>query len=628
MAEEILYDGTSDFALGQDSWHLPDRIQENQFAKGVNVTTKGGGLRPRPPYVRQDQVFDDQTIPQSHSTRMSEEFWRGGKFQAAFAYVALPDRYIMSVVNGLIFQTNIVTGRTTLLSSELRLNPNASRINWSYAGKYLVFFNFPDYPLIYDGVTLFKANPENMVNGALQPQVPISNLGTFNQNRLFVANTGVEFTAGDPVGNLLTPEAPITFTEVFTPSSPFVNQVISLPVENTQYPITAMGFIQQLDSSTGVGPMFVATADKFYFFNTQQPRDQWTSGQFGGVLISNAGIPGARAVVNVNSDLLFMTPQAKIHALSTARNEARKWGNVPISREVENWLKIRSPELAQFAVMGYFNNRIYATANPYRVVASSFDRQPIFDYAHGGLVVLEIENLASLVTAGTPAWAGLWTGINPMEFISFGDRAFVISKDGAGAFGENAIYEISLDGVGIEDDAGRFSRPIRSVVYTRQYDFRNPYVYKWEQTVSMHLQDLAGKIDLLVERRPRQSHEFLEYGKWSHDAPVEQCKMPTDEQLNGLTSQSFTQLTFGDPVKKGCSPLNGDSYSIFQESQLRLTITGGRWLLEDLRMSSVVNPNVERQEQFMCQKLPPKRLPLQCNDALEWGIPEPSVCQT
>lgn len=628
MAEDTLYDGTGDFALGQDSWHLPDRIQENQYAKGVNVTTKGGGLRPRPVYVRQDQVFDDQTIPQVNSIRRSEEFWRGGKFQAAFPYVALPDRYIMSVVNGLIFQTNIETGRTALLSNELRLNPNASRINWSYAGKYLVFFNFPDYPLIYDGVTLFKANPNNMINGALQPQVPISNLGTFNQNRLFVANTGVEFTAGDPVGNLLTPEAPITFTEVFTPSSPFVNQVISLPVESTQYPITAMGFIQQLDSSTGIGPMFVATADKFYFFNTQQPRDQWTQGQFGGVLIANAGIPGARAVVNVNSDLLFMTPQGRIHALSTARNESRKWGNVPISREVDNWLKIRSPELAQFAVMGYFDNRIFCTANPYRTIATGFNREPIFDYTHGGLVVLEIENLASLVTAGTPSWAGLWTGINPMEFVCFGDRAFVISKDGDGAFGENAIYEIAPDGAGIEDDAGRFKRPVRSVVETRAYDFKNPYLYKWEQTIAMHMTELAGDINLLVERRPRQSHEFLEYGKWAHTAPVEQCGMPTDAQLNGLSPHSFMQLTFGDPVKKGCSPLNGDSYSIFQESQLRLTITGGRWLLEDLRMSSVIAPNVERQEQFMCNKLPKKRLPLQCDSALEWGIPEPSVCQT
>lgn len=622
---EAFYDGTFDFALGQDSWHLPDRIQPNQYAKGVNVTTKGGGLRPRPPYTRVDLNFEDATIPITHSERFVSEFWGGGKFQAALPYLVGLDRYILTIVNGLIFQTNIKTGRTVILSRDLRLNPNAARINWSFAGSYIVFFDYPDYPIIYDGTKLFRSNPENVVNGQLQPQVPISTLGTFNQNRLFIANAGIEFTAGDPVGSLLTPEAPITFAEVFTPSSPFVNQFFSLPEGEVVYPITAMGFIQQLDSSTGIGSMFVATGQKFYFFNTQVPRDQWSQGQFGGVLINNAGVAGQRSVTNVNSDLLFLTPQAKIHALSTARNEARKWGNVPISREVENWLRIRDPELAQFAVMGYFNNRIYATANPYRTIAEGTDRRPIFDYTHGGLVVLEIENLSSLVTAGSPCWAGLWTGVNPMEIITFDDRAFIISKDGCGAFGQNAIYEIT-ENVGVYDDVGRYTRPIRSVVYTRAYDFRDPYVKKWEQAISLHMNDLQGEIDLLIERRPRQSHEFLEYGRWKHNAVFENCGMPTDLEFNGISSQSITQLTFGEPKVNQCSPINGDQYRVFEENQLRMTISGGKWLLEDLRMKAELFPYVERQDEFMCKKLPEKRLPLPCDDALDWGIPEPSVC--
>jgi hypothetical protein len=622
---EPLYDGTLDFSLGQDAWHLPDRIQPNQYAKGVNVTTKGGGLRPRPPYTRIDMEFDAQTIPVTYSERTTREFWCGGKFQAALAYVAGPDRYILTVVNGIVFQTNIKTGRTAALSLTLTLNPNIARINWSYADKYIVFFDYPDYPIIYDGMKLFRSNPENIVNGQLQPQVPISTIGTFNQNRLFISNAGTEFTAGDPVGNLLTPEAPITFTEVFTPSSPFVNQFFSLPTNDTIYPITAMGFIQQLDSSTGIGAMFVATAQKFYFFNTQVPRDQWSQGQFGGILINNAGVAGQRAVVNVNSDLLFMTPQAKIHALSTARNEARKWGNVPISREVENWLKLSDPMLSQFAVMGYFNNRIYCTANPYRTIATGFDRQPIFDYTHGGLVVLEIENLSSLVTTGVPCWAGLWTGVNPMEFVTFDDKAFIISKDGCGPGGENAIYEIT-ENVGVYDDVGRYTRPIRSVVETRGYDFKDPYMKKWEQAVSFHIEELEGELDLLIERRPRQSHEYLEYGRWKHNAGFENCGMPTDAELNGIASQSFSQLTFGEPKEKGCSPITSEQYRVFEEIQLRLTILGGRWLIPDIRMKAEFAPHQERQVEFMCKELPEKRLPLPCDDALDWGIPEPSVC--
>lgn len=622
---EPLYDGTLDFSLGQDAWHLPDRIQPNQYARGVNVTTKGGGLRPRPIYSRLDLNFDDTTIPLDFGFRTIKEWWSSGKFQAALAYLSGPDRYILSVVNGLIFQTNIRTGHTSVLSTEFRLNPNAARINWSYAGHYVVFFDYPNYPLIYDGMKLFRSNPLNEVNGQLQPQVPISVLGTFNQNRLFIANAGVEFTAGDPVGNLATPEAPITFTEVFTPSSPFVNQFFSLPEEESIYPITAMGFIQQLDASTGIGAMFVATAQKFYFFNTQNPRSAWGESQFGGVLINNAGIPGQRAFVNVNSDLLFLTPQAKIHALSTARNEAKKWGNVPISREVENWLKLRDPELAQVAVLGYFNNRIFASANPYRVIAQGVNREPIFDYCHGGFVVLEIENLASLVTAGTPTWAGLWTGVNPMEFVSFDNQAFVVSKDGSNSFGQNAIYELS-ENAGIYDDIGTYTRPVRSVVYTRSYDFKDPYSKKWEQSFSFHIQDLKGKIDLKVERKTGASHEFREWGQWKHDASFENCGLPSDAELNGISSQDMPQLTFGEPVDLSCNPITHDQNRVFHENQVRMTISGGKWLLADVRMKAELFPYVERQVEFMCAPLPPKRLPLPCDDALDWGIPEASVC--
>lgn len=622
MAQQILNDGTFDFSLGQDSWHHPDRIQKNQYAKGINVTTKGGTLKPRPRYHRLEMIFDDDVIELDVGTRPIEQLWQGGKFQAALPFTLVPDRYILSVVCGFIFITNVATGHTSLMSKDIRVNPNAARINWSYAGQYIVIFDYPDYPVIIQGEKIFRANPNNIVNGQPQPQVPISVLGTYNQNRLFVANAGVEFTAGDPVGNLQTPEAPITFTEVFGPNAPFVNQFISLPVEDTSYPITAMGFIQQLDSSTGIGPMFVATANKFYFFNTQQPRVQWETGQFGGLLISNAGLPGNRAFVNVNSDLAFITPNMEIHTLSTARNEARKWGNIPISREVQNYLQLSSPELAQFAVAGYFNNRLYFTANPYRVISQGRNAEPIFDYVHGGFVVLEIENLASLVSAGTPCWAGLWTGVNPMEFVSFEDEAFIVSKDGCQPFGENAIY--TLEENELYDTIGRYTRSVRSIIETRQYDFGNGYIQKQEGTVALHFGDLEGKISLDISRKPQQSSDYLKWGDWSYEAPVETCDFPTDEQFNGFAEHNFEQLIFGDAKVQACHPLLGEQFKIFQETQLKLIIEGGEWTLMDVKISANEIPFVERQEEWMCKKLPPKLLPAQCDET--WNIPEPTIC--
>jgi len=622
--QNILTDGTADWSLGQDAWHSPDRIAPNQYWKGINVSTRGGFLSPRARYCQLQLTFEDKRITTSYGySRTIADIWTAGKFQAFIYYNQLPDEYLITVVCGLIYRTNIRNGKTILMSEDIKVNQYRPRINWSYAAGSIVIFDFPNYPVIITGDDVMRSDPNNVINGFSQPQVPISTMGTYNQNRLFVANEGTEFTAGDPVGNLLTPEAPLTFTEVLTPSSPFYRQFFTLDTFNNAPTITAMGFIQQLDSNTGIGPMFVSTEDNLFFYNTNQPRDAWTQGQFGGLLLANAGVIGPRAIVNVNSDLLFLSAQGKVHALSAARAESKRWGNVPISREVEVFLRTPEHRINSYATLGYFNNRIYISANPYRIGALDREARPVSDYAFGGFVVMELDNLSSFLSEGSPTWSGLWTGINPMDIINTRDKCFVISKDYEVA---NAIYEITDD---IDTDiAYGLKRQVRSVVYTKEYEFENPFTQKREHNLVLQTKNLAGKIKIIIERKPSHSSKFLLWDTWEYEAPIEACDIPCDEFLKGLANHELKEIIFGDAEEQGCSPITGDVYNTFLKNQLRIIIQGDYWELDHVKFSARLVEFLERPTKVVCGKLPVQYIEAPCDSAVDWAIPTLSRCET
>lgn len=613
---DMLADGNTDFTFGQDAYTHPNSIRENQYAKGVNVICRGSALRPRPRYTDFELHFEQRLIPIKRGSRTFESVWRAGKFQAIIPYPLRPDNYLITVVNGLICKTNIANGNTILLTEDVKVNGRASRINWSYAANKIVLFDYPANPVVIDGMNVFRTSLMHKINGLSAPQIPISNMGTYNQNRLFIAGATTEFTAGDAVGNILTPEAPITFTEVFLPSSPFVNQFFSLPGDETVYPITAMGFIQELDSNTGIGPMFVATSKKVFYFKTNQPRAQWTAGQFGATLLTNSGIVGPRAFVNVNSDLVFLSEDG-VHALSTSRNESQRWGNVPISREVNNYLKLKEINLTRFAALGYFNNYIFITANPYRVQALTTDGRPITDYANGGMVVLDLASISTMLVEGTPVWDGLWTGADVMDMCNISNRFFMMSKDGIGGSGQNTLYE--LDDRAGDDIVRGHTRPVRSTVYTKEYDFKQPFVQKKESSMVVHLQDIGGNVKLDIERKPSHSNKFLDYAHWEHEAPQDICSMPPVELLNGIDRQQFKQLIFGDGKEGGCNPVSKDLYEQFRSVQYRLGLQGD-WLLEGFKVNAEVVPFVERPDNVTCEDLPEVRLSAQCEP--DWIVPD------
>lgn len=617
MAEDrpLLQDGSTDFSGGQDASVTPDRVAQNAFSSAVNTSTRNGALNPRYPFERMNLSIQEGeiTLPNLY-TRTYEDIFRSGKFQMATPYVVGPDFYVVIVISGIIFFYNQNTNEVSVveIEDEEHLDEHRDRINFSQAGKYLVLYDYPAYPIIIEGPSARRANPNDN-------EIPISTLGTYNQNRLFIANAGNDFTAGDPAGSAATPNAPITFNEIIIGGSPFFGDLYSLPTSDPNYPITAMTFLQVSDSTTGIGPLLVATERAIYSFLTQQPRSLWTNGQFGSNLLMDAGIAGPRSFVNVNSDLFFISGDGEVRALSMSRDEQRRWSKVPLSREVENWLKFSDKMLAKYAVLAYFNNYIFVTANPYRVLVKDTEGLSVPDYAHGGFVMMNLANISKLGQTSAPVWDGLWTGVNPMEICVSNKRCFVISKDPGNV---NHIWEVRTDS-GF-DRAGKLTRPITSKIYTREYDSGDPFQNKEPHSLDVSLGQVEGEFSLDIKYKPSHSSIFLPWRMFKHFAPFQICGVPIGEAVRGFTPHDFKALNLGGPQsQEACDPISGNFYRLYQKLQLRLQLRAKNWRIDAFKLKSVLRP--QNENQVLCKELPPAELVAECND--DWKVEEFTQCQ-
>lgn len=616
MAENnFVLDGNVSFVGGQDASKIPDKVPENGYFSGVNVTTQQGDIGPRWGLRKLKLTFQagGVTLKTNHIKEFDNIF-HSGKFQLIAPYSVGQEFYLIIVIAGVIFLYNQGTNNVTIIpmkEGEDGLNPLEPRLNWSPGGRFFVIFDFPAYPVIIENFEARRADPNKF-------EVPISTIGAYNQNRLFIGNAGNEFTAGDPAGNPLTPDAPITFEEVEAPSAPFLGQIFQLSTNYGNDPITAMAFLQLIDTSTGIGPFLVSTQNAIYSYNTQQPRTVWENGQFGSIFTFNNGIVGPRAFVNVNSDLFFLSNDGQVRSVSMSRDEQHKWSKVPLSKEVQNWLVYPDRDLVKFSTMAYFKNKIFVTAKPYRVEARNIDGSFAIDYVNGGFVVLELDNISTLGQDSTPAWAGVWTGVRPMDTAVNNNRFFVISKDEAFS---NELYEFIPDST--VDEINDQERYIQSYLYTRQYVSQNSFQNKELHSVDLSIHNLEGDFELEIKYKPSHASRYLDWAKFSHKAPWRTCKVPTDSQLQGFASQQFKDLVFGVPENQTCNPVTQEFYRFYRKVQLKLSLSGRNWALQELRLKSIVMPQAELIN--VCGEYPIFEFFKECDT--DWSIPEINLCQ-
>lgn len=602
---QVLVDGTAEFLGGQNEAVPGDRVAQNQYVRGVNVTTRDGYLSPRPAFVHRDV----RVVTEGGVGELSfQKIFRRGKFQAACSYRSSDGECVLAVKNGIIFRIdpNTFTAEVLPIGNQGdRMNQYKRRIPRTEAGRFVVFFDYPNLPVIVDGHTARRANPEReSLPGVWLPEVPTSVMGAYVQNRLWVCNDGSQFGAGDPVGGI-NADAPITFEESLAPAGTYNGQFFSLGSQSTNDAITALTFLQVADTSTGIGPLIVATEKSLYSESAHLPRAQWETDAFGRCLLYNAGICGPRAFAHLNSDLFFLSADNQVRSLYMSKAEQQRWTNTAMSREITKILsEFAKSELLDLAFLGAHKNRVFVSVAPYRASALSLEGFSVTDYAHAGLAVLELDNSAVFGTTATPAWAGLWTGISPMEMVVCAGKVFFFSKDDGGV---NRLYEMSED-LPCDMFEGR-EKSIISRVYTREYDFQARFEEKRVKSIDYSFSGIEGDFAFLAEYRPGHLTNWYRWGKFEHVAQIE-CE-DVQDSLPVLQAHDLKQLSLGDPEQIPCDRLTGELGDSARTVGLRLTMRGRNWRLEGLRLKATFEPGIDTAP--VCDTIMPEAL----SEALE-----------
>ena len=610
MGQEV-FDGNSSFLGGQNAGLDPNLIAPTQYAKGINLSTKKGSLGPRPGFRELDemQVITEGGIQASNGKIATfANIFRKGKFQGAGPYINDQGKFMIATISGIIFAIDPIKMQASVLEvaadpsplsgyepTTQRLNQYVARHNWAELGQYYGICDAPDYPVILQGLEARRADPTKY-------EIPLpANILAYNQNRAFAFSIYHEFTGGDPVGNLATPGAPITFEEVFAPAAAFGGQVFSLGSTNINNPITAVGYLEQVDGSTEIGPMFVATNKSIYQYQTQLPRTAWEANTFGSKISSKTGIAGQRAFTNVGPDVWFMGGDRRIRSMSVVRGDQGKWVRTPLDKEVLNWMRFCDPELVKYTVAAFHNNRIFFTVNPEIVTARDLEARKVDDVCFRGLVSLDLDNVSGFMQNGAPSWDGLWTGLRPMEMVELDQDLYIFSKS---PNGDNEIYLMEPDEVSWDTSKGK-KKQIVCRVDLRAYEFMQQgvqYALKEEVTLYPGIKNVTGNFCMEVSRRNDDFPNYTEWRKFQHTATPGPCKVGSIcgkdscyesedcQKLPILAPHSFREINFGSPQSSDdtdfCNPVTNEQMQYFNKTQFQITFTGLTWEMTAFRVKA------------------------------------------
>lgn len=610
-----VYDGNTSFAGGQNDVRTPDLIQLNQFRRGINLNTTDGILRPRNGFHERNWKVVTEG---KKDERTYEQIFHTGKFQCARRYESLDGEYIIMVISGVIFRADPVYKIVEALPFEKEddfVNQYVRRINSSEGGRFLVIYDYPNYPLVIDGGSVKRSSDYEF-------GIPPSVLGCYNQNRLAVSNAFNQYLLGDAVGTVGSPDAPVTFEEIFT-ATPFLGQSFSLGSSNINKKITGMGLLQVVNNTlSGLGPMVIGTADDVYTARTDLPRIQWGVNSFATLTVKKSGFSGPRSFDNANSDIFFHSPDRKIRTIFQAQTQQSKWINTPLSREVKNFLKEGEKELLDCTAVAVYDNKVFCTVRPFRLFAKDTFGNDVIDVAFSGLVVLDLANVSSLSVESPPAWDGLWTGIYPVEMIEAAGSFFIISKDPGGV---NRIYEMVED---THDEFQGKKKQIVSRLYTRMYDCQIPWIDKKEASVNYNIQEISGDFEMTVERRASHAPNFSLWKKFKHKAKVSVCSVEEAQTLCGtacgeipnLMPHSFRELSLGDPDEVQCDPITEDSYSVWRRQELRITLSGETWELHEIKVRAERWDAPDQQTFTDCNNIKEKLVERKCPETSDWDL--------
>lgn len=466
-----VYDGFSNLAGGADAGRRANLIDPTQFVEGENLIVRGGSVMTRPPIVDVALTFDNpdltykpdgtlavlliDIVPDDSPTHFAQ-----GLFQNASYYApSFGHEYLMVSIAGRLYRITPSDIQTAHVR-EVPLSPgrNQSDLPIGYhlqSDVYHITQDGSGSPIIYDGSTARRA----IVN-----EIPTGLMMGYGQGRIVqVLNNGdIEFgDIFDGKGNAGADVLGFTETQ-------FLNEGFPSRLPPSMGMPTAVQFVPQQDSSTGVGECLVTGQRGIESFFLSLPRDQWKDSQFQRTALLQVGNCSHRSIAVANQDIWFRNAADGWRSYRQARAEINQWAQLPMSTNIRQWTDSDTPSLLNYCSCIWFNDRLIATSNPVPNQGRLY---------HNGLVSLDFDVLATFGQSSNPGWDGHWglynldalTGLKVLQLVegTFAGRhrafAFALNADG-----ENIVQELMPVPLG-EDSAG----PVTARLVSRSLDFKS-----------------------------------------------------------------------------------------------------------------------------------------------------------
>lgn len=560
----FVQDGFTSLERGINSGAQPNLVGRNQVSFAVNCSFRGGYVTNRPGYVKLTLNYPNGDV----QTVFETGIWQGAEIYDRFdgptsICVSISGRLFLLVPDPSNYTVSIQ--EITISTPASDPNPAANKIAW--------LSQWESYMIVQDGSSTPIIVPQSLVsrrstlNTMAVPEVPVGSQMSYGLGRGVVAQDR-QYVIGDIAYGATDV---INFQEN---ASAAEGGAYTIPVDGD---ITALRHTAVLDGQTTQGELTIGSPKGMASAKVGvSDRTTWKDIDFQRVATIPRGPTGQYSTINVNSDIFYRSTDG-VRSLNLSRQEfGSEWKNVPLSREINRILRNDDPSFLENASMVFWNNRVLLTVNP----AQNPNNGGIY---FKGLAVLDMDIISDLNTKTTPAWDGLWTGLQPYRIINgefLGrDRCFVFHNNATGGI---EMWEIEETRVNDNDAAGATSGeiPIYSFIESRTYDFSpesNEFELKKLETGEMWLNDLSGDVSFDVKFRPDEYPCWVDWHDFEECSKVSGCttsdvlaNCPTVETFN---NQYRSRLGFGTPPDTK-DDVNGRSFRFGYEFQVRLEWIG------------------------------------------------------
>lgn len=511
------FDGFSNLIAGVDDGRKPNLIDKNQCVKAENAVFRGGETTTRPPFIAQTFEFENPALfydafgtffadPGPYDQGSANFFTK--RFQEASYYAPTRGKECLMVsIGGRLYQVTPKPNNTMHVYEIALPRRNRNTIPISYhlqAGEFHIVQDGESAPIIINGTGARRAGADEIFTGKMMG---------YGQGRIVLVGNDNLIYFGDIRDGKGNGDADLLgFTE-----TQFLNEGFPSALPSGMGVPTAVQFIPQQDSATGVGECLVFGENGVESFYLSLPRETWKDSAFQHTALLGIGATGHRAVCVVNEDIWFRANDG-FRSYRQARAVVNQWAQIPMSTNVSEWVEADTPSLLNYASAINFDKRLIGTCTPVPNEASPDDVLQSGLY-HNGLVSLDFDILSTFGKLAAPAWDGHWArndlnfldGLRILQLVegSFnGERrafAFYITPNNF-----NGIIEISKN-LRDHDSFG----VITSKLITRSMDFDQEFNEKTLYGGDFWIDDVQEEVEVTTRYRPDQYPIFTDWSTFT-----------------------------------------------------------------------------------------------------------------